>query len=376
MDILSGISIVIATKGRVKLLGDLLESVYEARGRFDKKCEVLLVDDSNAHDAAEIETLCLRYDARRIEFGPSVAEKRNVGARAAQYDIILFLDSDCIATEELLNEHYRMYTDDHVGAVAGLLQFVGEDTWFWKAVEMTPFVVCFGFPGWMDEVPWTPTANCSVRKDIFERVNGFDRSFPDKPGGEDVDLGLRITDLGYVMKCNKHALVYHSKKTWIPVKAMIKRLWHYGSADWYLVDKHPTYVMNVLPRKPLTLAAGLLTILLSVLITGNLWILTLLLLWPLVDLALTSLFFHCMGRYKNRSTGYLRQAVVQLLIFDNELGYVVRCICKGKPSYLFKNMVYFDGQMDGILENGSVKVWCDFVSYMLLFIALFLIIAL
>lgn len=32
---LNGISIVIATKGRVKLLGDLLESVYTARSNFN-----------------------------------------------------------------------------------------------------------------------------------------------------------------------------------------------------------------------------------------------------------------------------------------------------------------------------------------------------
>lgn len=371
MNELNGISIVIATKGRVKLLGDLLKSVYEARGRFDKASEVLLVDDSSPSDAAQIEALCGEYDARRIEFGPSVAEKRNVGARAARYDIILFLDSDCIATEELLNEHFRMYTDEKVGAVAGLLEFVGEDTWFWKAVSMTPFVVCFGFPGWMDEVPWTPTANCSVRKDVFEKVNGFDQSFPDKPGGEDVDLGLRITGMGYVMKCNKKALVYHSKKTWIPVKAMIRRLWHYGSADWYLVSKHPKYLMNVLPRKPLTLAAGLLAILLSTAITLNPLLLILLLLWPAADLALTTLFFHCFGRFE--SSSYLKQAVVQLLIFDNELGYVTRCILKRKPADLFKNMVYFDGQMDGMLENGSIKVWSDFVSFAVLFSALFIV---
>lgn len=42
---LNGISIVIATKGRVKLLEDLLISVKEARSNFEKPSEVLLVDD-------------------------------------------------------------------------------------------------------------------------------------------------------------------------------------------------------------------------------------------------------------------------------------------------------------------------------------------
>lgn len=112
---LNGISIVIATKGRVKLLRDLVVSVQEARENFNGPSEVLLIDDSCEEDVAAIEDMCQKYDARRIEFGPSVPEKRNVGAREARYDIILFLDSDCIATPNLLNEHYKLYTDEKVG---------------------------------------------------------------------------------------------------------------------------------------------------------------------------------------------------------------------------------------------------------------------
>lgn len=366
---LNGISIVVATKGRVKLLGDLLESAYIARQNFSLPSEMLLVDDSNREDAQAIEALCQQYDAKRIEFGPSVPEKRNVGAKHAQYDIILFLDSDCVATPNLLNEHYNKYTDEHIGGVAGLLEFVGEDTWFWKAVSKTPFVVCFGFPGWLDEVPWTPTANCSIRKDVFEKVNGFDRSFPDKPGGEDVDLGLRITKLGYVMKCTKEGLVYHSKKTWIPVKAMIKRLWYYGSADFYLVDKHPDCTMKVMPRKTILWVIGLLMVALAAGVKLNPWVLIVGPCWLIVDLLLTALLFNTFAKYKR--TSYLQQVVVQLLILDNELGYVFRCIQKRKPSYLTKNMVYFEGQLYGILDNGAIAVWCNLVSFIFLFATLF-----
>lgn len=368
---LDGISVVIATKGRVPLLEDLLKSLQEARSNFPLPSEVILVDDSSEDDVAKIEKLCRTYDARRIYFSPSVAEKRNVGARDAKYELVLFLDSDCIATPNLLKEHYALYTDPSIGGGAGALEFVGEDTWFWKSVEKSPFVICFSFPKWLDEVPWTPTANFSVRKDVFLQVNGFDRDFPDKPGGEDVDLGLRIVGAGYHIRCTKAGLVYHSKKTWTPVKAMFRRLWHYGCANYYLVWKHPDYVMKILPRQTFLYAFGFLAIAAGALLRGSAWLLLLLPIWLLVDLCLRSIFVNAFASYKR--TSFLHQFVVQLLELDNELGYVWTCLKKGRPSYINENIVYFDGQMDGVLDNGAIFTWCELVSFAALYAALMLL---
>ncbi len=367
---LNGISIVIATKGRVKLLRDLVISVQEARENFNGPSEVLLIDDSYEEDVVAIEDMCQKYDARRIEFGPSVPEKRNVGAREARYDIILFLDSDCIATPNLLNEHYKLYTDEKVGGVAGYLEFVGEDSWFWQAVDKTPFTICFSFPKWMDTVPWTPTANCSMRKSVFEEIHGFDRNFPDKPGGEDVDLGLRMVKAGYIFKCTADGLVYHSKKTWSPVKAMFRRLWYYGSANYYLTEKHPDYVMDIMPRKTSLYMTGIIAVLLVMLIGLNPWILLTIPAWLVADVMLSAVFINKFASYKG--TTFLKQCVVQLLILDNELGYVWTCLKKKKPSYINKDVVYFDGQMDGIQDTSSIMIWCNLVSLMLLICAVML----
>lgn len=361
---LNGISIVIATKGRVKLLEDLLISVKEARSNFEKPSEVLLVDDSKAEDVIAINEMCKKYDAKRIEFGPSVPEKRNIGAKKAQYDVVLFLDSDCIATPNLLNEHFKLYTDEKIGGVAGYLEFVGEDTWFWQAVDKTPFTICFSFPKWMDTVPWTPTANCSMRKDVFEKIGGFDRSFPDKPGGEDVDLGLRMIKAGYIFKCTATGLVYHSKKTWTPVKAMFRRLWYYGSANYYLTEKHPDYVMEIMPRKSSLFFAGILGVLVSTIITLNVGLLLVIPIWVICDIMLSAIFINKFASYKR--TSFFKQCVVQILILDNELGYVWKCIQKGKPNYIDKDVVYFDGQMDGIQDTSSIMTWCNLISLLLL----------
>lgn len=368
---LNGISIVIATKGRVKLLEDLLASVQEARKNFDGPTEVLLIDDSCGDDVVAILAMCKKYEAIRIEFGPSVPEKRNVGVQKAQYDIVLFLDSDCIVTPNLLKEHYKLYTDEAVGGVAGYLEFIGEDTWFWQAVDKTPFTICFSFPKWMDTVPWTPTANCSMRKKVFEEINGFDRSFPDKPGGEDVDLGLRMVKAGYIFKCTADGLVYHSKKTWIPVKAMFRRLWHYGAANYYLTENHPDYVMDIMPRKTSLYITGTMAVLVIALMTLSPWTLLTIPAWIVLDIMLSAVYVNKFASYKG--TTFLKQCVVQLLILDNELGYVWTCLKKGKPSYINKDVVYFDGQMDGIQDTSSVMTWCNLLSLMILTISVLLL---
>ena len=51
---------------------------------------------------------------------------------------------------------------------------------------------------------------------VFLEVGGFDESFR-RPAGEDVDLGLMIKEAGYEINGSPEALVYHSKKTWIPL---------------------------------------------------------------------------------------------------------------------------------------------------------------
>lgn len=116
---------------------------------------------------------------------------------------------------------------------------------------------------------------------------------------------------------------------------------------------------------------SLFAIVFSAIIKLNPFYLALIPAWIVADLSLTSIFFNSFATYK--STDFLHQMVVQLLILDNELGYVFKCLEKRKPSYIFKDVVYFDGQLDGLLDNGAIAVWCNLASLILLFTCLFLL---
>lgn len=335
------------------MLEELLASLDVARAEYAGESEVILVDDSCPEDREAILASCGRHDARLVEFGPSVSAKRNRGVEESRFEIVLLLDSDCLATPRLICEHAGCYEDPSVGAVAGLLEFSGPDTWFWKAIANSQFVVCFDFPRWMLSVPWTPTANCSVRRDLFLEHGGFDPGFPDKPGGEDVDLGLRITQAGWEMRCRPEALVYHQKKTWIPVKAMVSRLWNYGSADCYLMERHPDLTLPCYPRATVIVALVALACLVSCVACASLAPMAALPAYLLADIVLVAAL---MQRYESRKVSFLQQCVIQLLILDNELGFAWRCARRRKLRFLGLQLVYFDGQAVGIQERGSLCV--------------------
>ena len=168
----------------------------------------------------------------------------------------------------------------------------------------------------------------------------------------------------YTFKCTADGLVYHSKKTWTPVKAMFRRLWHYGAANYYLAKKHPDYTMKIMPRKTSLYLTGILGIVILSIIGLNPWMLMMIPLWICLDIALSAIFVNKFASYKG--TTFVKQCVVQLLILDNELGYVWTCLKKRKPYYINKDVVYFDGQMDGIQDTSSIMTWCNLVSALVL----------
>lgn len=348
---MDGISIVIATKGRVELLGNLLESLVPARKNYPGESEVILVDDSSEEDVRRIEELCGRYDARRVYFSPSVAGKRNYGARQAKYDLILFLDSDCVATEHLLELHAQKYDSERVGGAAGPLEFTGKENWFWRSVAASPFLICFKMPYWGPESQWAPTANFSVRKSAFESIGGFDESFPNKPGGEDVDLGLRMIKKGYHIVNVPEALVHHDKATWEKVRPMLRRCWYYGRADVYVVERHEDYSCCTLPRKLLLSALALLTILICAFFTSPvfLWAMPLYLLCDWVIATLISM------KTDYGDNDFLHQFCTVGLKMTNEAGYLWECLARRDFAMMRKQTVFVDNQIKGVPFTGMVN---------------------
>ncbi len=350
-------SIVVASKGRVALLADLMKSIQAAREHYGGKCEVLIVDDSEPEECRQIQDACRDYGCLYRYYKEAVSAKRNYGAQQAKHEVILFLDSDCIATEHILERYAEKYNDSKVAAVAGPLEFVGPDTWFWKAIEATPYLTCFYLPKYVPKLEWGVTANFSVRREVFLEVGGFDEGFR-RPAGEDVDLGLLIREAGYEINGAPEALVYHSKKTWIPFRSMVRRLKFYGTADCDLIAKHPGRGEIVLPKRTHMYAAYAALLLAAALLSGE-WLLLLGI--PgiiLLENVAVSLLVNRISQEKKAS--FSQQMMAQFLIHDSESAYLRRCLGTGNFAAIRKQMVYYLGQYNGMLDIGSYNIWVTY----------------
>jgi GT2 family glycosyltransferase len=60
-------------------------------------------------------------------------------------------------------------------------------------------------------VLWATTSNLACRRAAFDRVGGFDPDTPTVVGGEDVDFGVRLCEVGYVVATNPDARVLHAR---------------------------------------------------------------------------------------------------------------------------------------------------------------------
>jgi hypothetical protein len=187
---------------------------------------------------------------RRVELvhpadlrGPRPAgAKRNLAARLASYNSLLFIDSDCLATSDLLTGHVAALATAgaDVAGVAGRTVMYGAKTALWQALDYSRlYNTCFDFAETYEQVGWGVTCNLSVRRDVFTRLGGFDESAFTLIGGEDVDLGARACDLGYRWVTSVEATAMHRRDSLMRYRQVVAKLFTYGRADVFLTSRHP-----------------------------------------------------------------------------------------------------------------------------------------
>jgi glycosyltransferase involved in cell wall biosynthesis len=248
------ISVVVPTYNRIKTLRDVLPSLLKqdlAAEGFE-----VLVCDSNSNDGTAEYLAEMRARHANVQHVVGAysgrAMARNAGIERARGDVILFNDSDIIASPDLLSRHLRHHRERRNIAVVGLeVQVRSLEDYADKRDH--PEKRGALHPPERKQLSWLYflTGNASARRDDLLRVGCFDETFTGY-GHEDLELGYRLQKAGIVIVYEPRAVNYHWQD--VAHEDQVEKMKLAGRSSVRFYRKHPDFaVMANLGMTPISL---------------------------------------------------------------------------------------------------------------------------
>lgn len=242
-------SVVIPTYNRRPILEKCLRALAEQKIRADSGIsgyEAIAIDDGSTDGTVEWlaehqgELTHVRWFEQAHQ-GPAAA--RNLGVEKARGEIIVFIDSDLVVTENFIQAHWD-------GLVAGEKK-IGSDRLFTygHVINTCNFDNPTSEPYKITDfsAAYFATGNVAIARKWLERAGLFDPEFS-LYGWEDLELGVRLKKLGLkLIKCPA-AVGYH----WHPAFSLddlpraIDREIQRGKMGVVFYRKHPTWEVRMM----------------------------------------------------------------------------------------------------------------------------------
>ena len=170
--------------------------------------EIVMVDDgSNDQSRPIAANFPVRVVPTPGRVGPAAA--RNLGARAAESDVIFFLDADVMVRPDTLARVARAFERGDIDGLVGVqaadmrhrdLVSQYKNLWMrWTYVRRT------------GSVPLFYTTAAAIRRDAFLRAGGFDQGYA-TPNVEDTAFGQKLARLGIRVRIDPELEVEHVKR--------------------------------------------------------------------------------------------------------------------------------------------------------------------
>ena len=200
----NSVSVVIPVHNGAKTLEHCLAAVFRT---LDASGECIVVDDGSTDDSVQI---AKRFGARVVEAlkrgGPASA--RNLGARAASGEILLFVDADVCVHEDTIARAVAAFADSSVDAVIGSYDFEpGEPNFLSQYKNLFhSFVHHHGRRN--ASTFWTGCG--AIRRSVFFKAGGFPEHWR-RPSVEDIEFGMAICRVGGRIRLDPGLQVKHLK---------------------------------------------------------------------------------------------------------------------------------------------------------------------
>tara|TARA_B100000315_G_C14558531_1_gene579366 strand:+ start:1205 stop:2152 length:948 start_codon:yes stop_codon:yes gene_type:complete len=221
-------SIVIPVYNAENTIGATLKAL---KLQTEKDFEVIVVDDGSIDKTKEIVS---KHSVRLIfqeHLGPAAA--RNRGVENAKGDIIVFIDSDCIPTNNWLVQMLLPFEEPGIIGVQG--KYMTKQTGLISRFVQLEIDNRYERMAKWKYIDFIGSYSAAYRKSALLSVHGFDEEFP-IASGEDSDLSYRLSKKGLKMLFNNKAIVYHLHPDHLSDYLKKK----FNRANWrvYLYKKH------------------------------------------------------------------------------------------------------------------------------------------
>jgi len=223
-----------------------------------RAAEIIVVADGDTDGSWR---LAKEYGAKviRIPESGGPARARNLGARAAQGDILFFVDADVAVCPEAIGYVLDIFQNNpYLGAMIGSYDDAPGSPNFLS--QYRNLLHHYVHQNGCEEASTFWGACGGIRREIFLAVGGFNESYR-RPSIEDIELGYRLKAAGYRIRLCKTLQVKHLKH-WDAV-SLLRADFFYRALPWtelILRDGKLTNDLNlqVSSRVSAMLAYGLL----------------------------------------------------------------------------------------------------------------------
>lgn len=217
-------SVIIPTFNEEEAIGKTVTSIL--RQVVDHPCEleVIVVDDNSTDRTVEVAEEAGAKVIINDGSLPTISALRNRGAQDASAESVLgFVDGDMDMPDDWLQTALNYMNNDQVDALGCLCEVPANAPWIartWSEDERRR-----GKPVW--EVDYLPGRNIVVRKESFDKVQGFDTQMET---AEDKDFTYRLKQAGYkVVQVDRPRAMHlgFEPNLWVYLK---KEFWRQKSA--------------------------------------------------------------------------------------------------------------------------------------------------
>ncbi len=231
-------SFIIPVYNRPQEIKELLESFTLVD--YDKDYEIVIIEDGSTLSSEEI---CKTFSSQlnisyyfKENSGPG--SSRNYGMLRAKGDYFVILDSDCILPSHYLKTISSFLNKNYYDCFGGADAAHSSFSTLQKAINyvMTSFYTTGGIRGSEKSVSnFEPRSfNMGISKDAFNATKGFAKIHP----GEDPDLSIRLSKLGFKTIFIPNGFVYHKRRiSWTKFYLQVKK---FGMVRPILNTWHPS----------------------------------------------------------------------------------------------------------------------------------------